>query len=212
MSTTAVKVILTFAFLMSFINPVGTTPLPSPEASCCGSAGPQGPQGPAGPQGIQGPQGPQGAQGLSGVRGPTGPDGPQGPDGDPGIRGPQGTPQGFAYTDCGPTGTPYLVAGIIDLPADGSVGPTIVAGTTGPGYTYTASQSGVSITFDQVGGQDLTWSITATAFDTFGRTVFVNVTQTTAPAYELIPSSALETTFDIDSIQFIAAACFEPAD
>ena len=102
--------------------------------------GPQGEQGPKGEQGEQGPKGEQGEQGPQGIQGPRGEQGIQGiqgEQGDPGAPGSAG--EKGDKGDQGDPG-PNTVAGLIDLPTDGSIAIESGAGTAASPYKLRAVQ------------------------------------------------------------------------
>lgn len=143
-----------------------------------------------GGRGERGPRGHQGNDGDVGRPGPQGIQGPQGLQGLPGDVGPQGNPQGSVYT-------PICEAGARSI--FGTIPITAGAGVGG-GYTYSVSGGVVLISPSICPGSQFV--VVATATDSFGKKVPVNVQQDIACSFTLTPSDT-----EIASISFIAFAC-----
>jgi|GEM_PF-4936109 len=160
----------------------------SSSSSCIrrGRTGEDGPRGRKGATGDQGNQGPQGEQGPPGDQGPQGPTGPQ------------GNPQGSVFTPtCEDDGNQAITLfGNIPIDSDGT--------GIGQGYTWSVTSGVLSISPVCPGDN---YSVVATAVDSFGKFVPINVTTGSGCTFTLTPAD-----IDIDAISFIAFACVLPIE
>lgn len=178
----------------AFADSTKANPLKSQRDCDCKTRGNRGPRGPTGATGPQGFTGPTGATGITGPTGLTGPTGPTGPSGGSINEG------NVVVALCGDESSPAILFG--NLVPNPSPVPE-------DGYSYTfVNPTGATITFDAipVGGS---WAITAIGQDQIGRRVVLNVVQVNDQTYDLVPSSSLPVSFDLQTIEFIAIACEE---
>lgn len=146
---------------------------------------------PDGPPGLRGPTGDQGIPGIKGPRGPDGNPGNQGETGCQGIDGPGGNGNVFAGC-CSDELWPVLLFGTLDLTKGSG---------TGLGFTWAGDASSVDITFfeDQV---PFTVNAIGRNVINAGDSVAVTITR-----FEGGVTLAFDPAFDVEKVDFIAAAC-----
>jgi hypothetical protein len=144
-----------------------------------------------GDTGKRGPTGHKGRDGDTGDQGRDGPQGPQGLKGADGPVGPQGNPPGSIFTPSCFDGGARNIFGQIPLSNGAGVG---------LGYTFSVASFVVTITPTTCPASDYT--VIATAVDSFGQKVPINVASGPGCTFTLTPSNNT-----IEAISFIAFAC-----